>query len=108
MPDYVIDLDPVQQVLRVSLPKVVTDQMVRDAYHSLARLAATEGPYAAITDCSGVQDLKLSADTVRSLAHEPPAVPAGRPRVVVVNRLVMYALIDMFASMRISMGLQFN
>ena len=108
MPDYVIDLDPVQQVLRVTFSNVVTDQLARDAYHSLARLAAEGGPYAAITDCSGVRDLKLSADTVRSLAHEPPAVPAGRPRVAVVNRLVMYALTDMFASIRTPMGLQFH
>jgi hypothetical protein len=108
MPDYVIDLDPIHLVLRVTPGKVVTNQVALDAYHSLKRLAAHGGPYATITDCSGVQELKLSADTVRSLGHEAPAVPGERPRVVVVNRLVMYALVDMFASMRSSMGLQFN
>ena len=108
MPDYVIDLDPVHEVLRITIRKVVTDQVVLDVYRSVKRLAAQGGPYATLADCSQVEDLKLSAETIRSLALGVPAVPAGRPRVVVVNRIVMYGLARMFESTRTSMGVQFH
>jgi hypothetical protein len=108
MPDYVIDLDPIHQVLRLTLREVLTDQLLLDAYHALQRLAAQGGPYAAIFDGSEVRDVKLSADTVRSLALGAPAVPAGRPRVVVVNRMVLYWLTRMFESTRTSMGLELH
>jgi len=108
MPDYVIDLDPVHGVLRITIRKVVTDQVVLDVYRSLKRLAAKGGPYATLADCSQVEDLKLSAETIRSLALGVPAVPAGRPRVVVVNRIVMYGLARMFESTRTSMGVRFH
>ena len=106
MPDYVIDLDPIHQVLRLTIRKVLTDQVVLDAYRSIGRLASQGGPYAAIFDGSEVQDVKLSADTVRSLALGAPAVPAGRPRVAVVNTIVLYGLTRMFESTRTSVGLQ--
>jgi hypothetical protein len=108
MPDYVIDLDPIHQVLRLTIRKVLTDQVVLDAYRSIGQLASQGGPYAAIFDGSEVRDVKLSADTVRSLALGVPAVPAGRPRVVVVNRIVLYGLTRMFESTRTSMSLQFH
>jgi len=108
MPDYVIDLDPIHQVLRLTIRKVLTDQVVLDAYRSIGRLASQGGPYAAIFDGSEVRDVKLSADTVRSLALGAPAVPAGRPRVVVVNSIVLYGLTLMAESIRTSVGLQFH
>jgi hypothetical protein len=108
MSDYVIDLDPVHQVLRLTMSKVLTDQVALDAYRSVGRLASQGGPYAAIFDGSEVQDVKLSADTVRSLALGAPAVPAGRPRVVVVNSIVLYGLNRMFESTRTSISLQFH
>jgi len=55
-----------------------------------------------------VRDVKLSADTVRSLALGAPAVPGGRPRVAVVNSIVLYGLTRMFESTRTSVGLQFR
>jgi hypothetical protein len=106
--DYVIDLDPIHRVLRLKLRKVLTDQLVLDAYRSLQPLAAQGGPYAAIFDGSELQDVKISFETVRSLVKEPPLVPAGRPRVVVVNRIIGYSLARMFESARASMGVEFH
>jgi hypothetical protein len=80
MPDYVIDVDPAHRVFRIPIRKVVTDQVVFDAYRSVKRLAAQGGPYTTLADCSQVEDLKLTAETVRSLALGVPVVPAGRPR----------------------------
>ena len=107
MQNYVIDLNPVHQVFRITLPNIVTDQMAVDAHRTLGGLAAQGGPYASIADFSRVLKLKLSADTVRHLAHQAPPVPlSARPRVAVVNSIILYSLVDMFCSIRISMGLQ--
>ena len=108
MSDYVIDLDPIHQVLRLTIGKVLTDQVLLDSYRSIGRLASQGGPYAGIFDGSAVRDVKLSADTVRSLALGAPAVPDGRPRVAVVNSIVLYGLTRMFESTRTSMSLQFH
>ena len=108
MPDYVIDLDPIHQVLRLTIRKVLTDQVVLEAHRAIGRLASQGGPYAAIFDGSEVRDVKLSADTFRALALGAPAVPGARPRVAVVNTTVLYGLIRMFESIRTSMSLQLH
>ena len=108
MSAFVIDLDPIRQVLRLTIREVLTDRVVLDVYQSMMRLASRGGPYAAIFDGSKVQEVKLSADTIRNLALGVPAVPAGRPRVVVVNKIVLYGLTRMFESTRTSMGFQFH
>jgi hypothetical protein len=57
----------------------VTDQVVLDVYRSVKRLAAKGGPYVTLADCSQVEDLKLSAETIRSLALGfPPSQPEDR------------------------------
>jgi hypothetical protein len=108
MSDYVIDLDPIHQVLRLTIRNVLTDQVVLDAYRSMGRLVSQGGPDAAIYDGSELRDVKLSADTVRSPALGAPAVPAERLRVAVVNSMVLYGLTRMFESTRTSVGLQFH
>jgi len=97
----VIDLDPTHQVLRATFRNVLTDQLLIEAYHSVARLASQGGPYAAMVDGSGVTKVEVSSDTIRSLAQTAPAVPGGRPRVVVANKqAVFYDLARMFELMR--------
>jgi hypothetical protein len=81
--DYVIYLDPEHQVLRVTVTGTVTDPATREMYASLSHLAAAGGPYAAIFDLFEVTGNQLSIETVRDLTQKPPAVPVGRPRVVV-------------------------
>jgi len=56
----------------------LTDQVVLNAYHSIGQLASQGGPYAAIFDGSEVRDVKLSADTVRSLARTQFSSPELR------------------------------
>ena len=60
--DYVIDLDPTHQVLRLTVTGIVTDQRSREAYASLSHFAATGGPYALILDMSA--DLCTKSDPV--------------------------------------------
>jgi hypothetical protein len=99
--DYVIDLDPTHLVLRLTAGKVsVTDLLVIEAYRTLARLAAQDGPYALIVDGSKVGDVRISPDTIRFLAAEAPAVPGCRPRIFVSAKPVGYGLARMFTLLR--------
>jgi len=105
---YVIDLDPTHQVFRVTTTGTVADQECREMYARLSHFAATGGPYAAIFDMSGVTKDQLSAEAIRDLAQEAPAVPVGRLRVVVAPRLVDYGMGRMFELWRDGMGGQFQ
>lgn len=101
---YVIDLNPAQQVLRVTTTGTVADQECREMYACLSHLAATGGPYALIFDMSGVTKDELSAEAISDLAQRPPAVPVGRLRVWVAWRLVDYGMGRMFELWRDGMG----
>ena len=106
--DYLIDLDPAHRVLRLTVTKPLTDDSLTDIYRSLSHVAAKSGPYASIFDVSQVEDSPLSADTIRALAATAPAVPVGRPRVVVASTPALYGLARMFELTRDSMGGQFH
>jgi len=105
---YVIDLDPTHLVLRVTMTGAATDPAWREMYASLSHFAAAGGPYALILDLSGVTDDQLSTGTVRDVARKPPAVPVGRPRVVVAPRPEEYGLFRMFERLRDEMRGQFH
>jgi hypothetical protein len=98
--EYVIDLDPTHQVLRTTVTGTLTDSASREAYAFVSHFAAAGGPYASILDLSGVTGNQVSIETVRDLAKKPPAVPFGRPRVVVAPRPEDYGLLRMFELLR--------
>jgi hypothetical protein len=79
-----------------------------DLYRTIEGLASQDGPYAGILDLSTAADFAISAKTIRALAATNPAIPAGRPRVIVASKLVMYGLARMFELSRDSMGGQFH
>lgn len=102
--DYLIDVDPTHHVLRVTVTKPLTDELLTEVYRSLSHAASKGGPYASILDLSQVVDFPLSTNTIRSLAATDPAVPIGRPRVVVASEPAMYGFARMFELTRDSMG----
>jgi len=104
---YVIDLDPTHQVLRTTVTGTLADPAIREMYASLSHFAAAGGPYAGILDMYGVTGNQLSLETIRDLAKQPPAVPGGRPRVIVAPRPEDYGLLYMFELWR-EMGRQFR
>jgi hypothetical protein len=106
--EYVIDLDPAHQVLRVTVTGTLTDPASREMYASFGRFAAAGGPYAGILDLSGVTGNQLSIEAIRDLAKKPPAVPGGRPRVVVAPRPEDYCLLRVFELWRGESGRQFR
>jgi hypothetical protein len=93
---YVIDLDPVHQVLRVTVIGTLTDSAARELHASLSHFATASVPYAAIFDLSRVTDNQLSIETIRDLVKKRPAVPTVRLRVVVAPRPVDYGMSRMF------------
>ena len=97
---YVIDLDPTHQVLRTTVTGTVTDPAACEMYASLSHFAAAGGPYASIVDLSGVTGSRVSIETIRDLAKKPPAVPFGRPRVVLAPRPEDYGVVRMFELLR--------
>ena len=108
---YVIDLDPTHLVLRVTVTGTVTDPATRELYASVGDVAAAGGPYAAIFDLSevtgnqlSIETVLLSIETVLDLVRKRPAVPGGRPRVVVAPRPEDYGLFRMFEVLRDEMG----
>jgi hypothetical protein len=94
--EYLIDLDPTHQVLRVTVTGTLTDRASREMYASVSHFAAAGGPYASILDLAGVTGNQMSIETIRDLAQKPPAVPLGRPRVVAAPRPEDYGLLRMF------------
>jgi hypothetical protein len=102
--DFVVDLDPTHLVLRVTVTGSLTDEAAKEVYRTLARLASRGGPYAAVTDLSQVVDFHVSSDTVRTLAASDPAVPGGRPKVIVAREPALYGLARMGELIRDSMG----
>jgi hypothetical protein len=86
----------------------VTDPASREMYASLSYFAATGGPYAAILDFSEVTGSQVSTETIQDLAKKPPAVPVGRPRVMVAPRPEDYGMLRMFQLLRGGMGGQFR
>jgi hypothetical protein len=76
--DYVIDLAPVQRVLRLTVTAPVTDELAEDCYRTLSRVASQGGPYAAIFDLSGAPIARLTPQTVRAHAAACPRCPGGQ------------------------------
>jgi hypothetical protein len=104
--DYAVDLDPTHSVLRITVTTAVTDEVFRDIYQAVARLASQGGPYAALFDFSQVVDYPVSSDTIRAVAAARPAIPGEKPRVVVAPRPAQYGLSRMYEMCRDSMGVQ--
>ena len=93
-------------MLRTTVTTAVTDESFQEIYRSVARLSATGGPYASILDLSQVADFPVSPETIRVFAATSPAVPGGRPRVMVAPQSALYGLARMFELHRDSMGVQ--
>jgi len=107
--DYVVDLDPTHNVIRLTVTgRVVTLRIAEDCYLSLARLASKGGPYAAIYDFSRVMSTTLPTDVVRNYAHGAPAIPFGRTHVVVGKKPHIYGLSRAFQMSREYIGQQFE
>jgi hypothetical protein len=87
---------------------VLTDEGLTDLYRVVGRIASQGGPYSAIMDLSKVVNMPVSAETIRILAENNPAVPSGTPRVIVAKQAIAYGLARMFQLSRDEMGGQLH
>jgi hypothetical protein len=107
--DYYIDLDPTHSVVRLTVTaRIVTLRTAEDCYRALARLAGGGGPYAAIYDLSRAIGTTLPTNLVRYYARRTPAIPMGRPHVVVGKEPHIYGLARVFQMCREFIGEQFD
>jgi hypothetical protein len=103
--DFVVDLDPTHDALRITLTgEIATDRVATYVYQTVTRLAAHGGPYAGIFDFSQVTHSALTPTTVRTLAATAAAIPGERPRVIVARMDSVYGVARMFELYRDSMG----
>jgi hypothetical protein len=103
--DFVVDLDPIHRVPRITVTTALTDESCTEIYRTVARLTSWGGPYAAITDLSQVADYPVSTDVVRALAATAPAIPLGdRLSVIVARERALFGLARLFELSRNSMG----
>src|SRR5215471_1536320 len=94
---------PSHRVLRVTATGIATEPACREMYASLSHFAETGGPYAVVR-----YDRNYKQSTIHrnhpGCGKKPPAVPAGRPGVLVESRPAGYGLARMFEMWRDGMG----
>ena len=101
MTEYQIDVDPVHAAIRLTITaEVVTPELAKEIYGRLAQISSSGVEYAAIYDLTMVKDTTIPIDVVRRYAHRPPAVPMGRPHVVVGESPAIFGLARIFQMCR--------
>ena len=99
--EYRIDLDSTHSVIRLTVTaEIVTLELAEEIYTRLTRLSSSGGPYAAIYDLSAAKDTTIPTEMIMSYARRRPAVPMGRPHVVVGNAPVIFGLAREFQMCR--------
>jgi hypothetical protein len=93
---FVMEFDAENKLLRVTVTGQVTNEILLDAYATVAKYVATHGPCRAITDVSGVTKSKVSSNAILSLTRSAPAIPKGYIRVMVVPQDYIYGMMRMF------------
>jgi hypothetical protein len=101
--DYVIDLDPTHLILRVTIGKVLTDELSQEIYRAVERLASRGGPFAGIFDLSKVEDDRVSPEVAAEQAVSDPPIP-GKRLSVLVAKPVLYEHLRMVELTRNWMG----
>lgn len=94
---YRFDFDSTHQILRGQLEGHIDDEELVEFYKEIGRQCTRIGPQASVADCSGVTSLQVIADTVRSLAKSPPALPGPeKPRFIVAPAPSVFGLARLF------------
>jgi hypothetical protein len=95
--EYQIDLDPVHQVIRLTITsEIMTLECAKEIHDRLTKISSNGGPYAAIFDLSLVKGTTIPTDMVRTMARDKTSVPVGRPHVIVGGAPVIFGLARLF------------
>jgi hypothetical protein len=91
------DFDLSSKIIRCRIDGIVTDETLKEYYRLCSNYGALKPTYAGIFDMSAVVFIAVSAETFRSLAMQPPAIPdPDIPRVIVAGSPQMFGLARMF------------
>ena len=101
MTGYLIDLDPVHMVIRLTVTaETVTPELAQEMYTRLQEISSTHGEYAAIYDLTLVKGTTIEVEAVRSMARNHPAVLLRRPHLVVAEQQRIYGLARLYEMCR--------
>ena len=93
---FVVDFDARNKVLRVTLEGRVTDEIMLDAYATVAKYAASRGPCRGITNVLPVTKFEVSSNAIRQMASSTPAFPIGYMRILVAPSDYIFGMARMF------------
>jgi hypothetical protein len=81
---FVVDIDPTNNILRVTMQGHVTDSVALSCARTVGRCAAAYPGYRGIVDLSKVTKYDVSPEVIRQLARTPPTVSAEAYALVIV------------------------
>jgi hypothetical protein len=92
---FVMDFDPRNSILRVTISDGFTDQIMRDICTAISKFVASH-PCRGIVDYSKVTMFEPSSEAVRTLASSKPAFPAGRTCIFVCPKDLIFGMARMY------------
>ncbi len=94
---YRFEFDPVNRILLVRIEGRLTEELARGLYGAIRKYSVATDARAGIWDFSFVTEVALSAEFIRHLASQEPAMPdATHPRFMVASTAVAFGLSRMF------------
>lgn len=92
------EFDPENKVLLVQPEGRLTDESLLEIYTGIAKYSVATDARAGIFDFSLVAEFAVTADTIRNLARQEPAMPDAvhRPRVLVAPATHVFGIARMF------------
>jgi hypothetical protein len=95
---YRFEFDPVNKILLFRFEGRLTDESLAESYRAVRKYSTATDAGAGILDLSLVTEFEVSAEFVRQLANQEPAMADAtrRPRVIVASGTVGFGLSRMF------------
>ncbi|MGD0305980.1 MAG: hypothetical protein ABSC71_14240 [Candidatus Acidiferrales bacterium] len=91
------DFDLTHKIIRARVEGVVTDESLKEYYATVSKYGRRHPTFSGICDMSAVSFVAISAETVRTLAKLPPAIPnPDIPRCIVAGSPAMFGMARMF------------
>ncbi len=92
------EFDPVNRILLLRFEGRLTDESATEIYGGIRKYSTATDARAGIWDMSSVTEFAMSAECVRCLASQAPAMPdaTNRPRIIAVTSPSGFGLARMF------------
>jgi hypothetical protein len=96
---YQLDYDTANEIMRISVDGVLTDEALLGGYSALRTCNTSYGSRFCIIDYTNVTKTTLSNEAIRSLAKEPPLLHVEGLQVTVVPEALKFGLARMFQAL---------